>query len=251
MTADHIGRFIPGTPFFLRIAGRASRPLFAYCAVQGFIHTSDTDRYRLRLYIFSVITGVMNFVLNGLYPQAHHRVTTNIFTSLLMAFFILEEFCPVDDIYHHGSARKVVYITVFNMIIHSIAGKFLSANAMNIVSAVFPDVFHAEGSKLFFLMVAALYAGRRSRKGTVLYFGGYCLVYLALILLSNTSVYTAAPLPLSQLLFRYSIQWLQILALPVMLLYNGKKGAGLKYLFYIYYPLHIALLFVLGNTVFA
>ena len=51
-----------------------------------------------------------------------------------------------------------------------------------------------------------------------------------------------------QLLFSYSIQWLQILALPLMLLYNGKKGPGLKYFFYIYYPLHSAVLFVLGNT---
>ncbi|MBQ5325778.1 MAG: TraX protein, partial [Oscillospiraceae bacterium] len=53
-----------------------------------------------------------------------------------------------------------------------------------------------------------------------------------------------------QLLFRHSIQWLQILALPVMLMYNGRKGMGLKYLFYIYYPLHIAVLFVVGNIIY-
>jgi len=34
-------------------------------------------------------------------------------------------------------------------------------------------------------------------------------------------------------------QWLMILAVPFILLYNGEKGrGGLKYLFYIYYPLH-------------
>lgn len=46
-------------------------------------------------------------------------------------------------------------------------------------------------------------------------------------------------------------QWLMVLALPLMLLYNGKKGPGAKWLFYVFYPLHIWLLFLLANTLFA
>ena len=33
MLIDHIGEFIPGTPLFLRILGRASAPVFLFCSV--------------------------------------------------------------------------------------------------------------------------------------------------------------------------------------------------------------------------
>ena len=39
-------------------------------------------------------------------------------------------------------------------------------------------------------------------------------------------------------------------ALPLMLRYNGKKGPGLKYFFYFFYPAHTFFLFYLANFVF-
>ncbi len=244
MTIDHIGRFIPGTSITLRIIGRASRPLFAFCAVHGLHHTSDRGRYLDRLYVFSVITGVMNYVLNSIYPTAYHPLTGNIFSSLFIALFI------INSRLYGANLVRIIFMIMFNLGVHRVAAAFFPANVLNITGAIFPEMFHSEGGILFFIMVLMLNSGKESRKDTALCFGGYCLGYLLLVLLANTPAYTALPLPLPQLLFRYSIQWLQVLALPLMLMYNGKKGMGLKYLFYIYYPLHIMVLFILSNTVF-
>ena len=41
-----------------------------------------------------------------------------------------------------------------------------------------------------------------------------------------------------------------LFALPLMLRYNGKKGPGLKYFFYFFYPAHTFFLFYLANFVF-
>jgi hypothetical protein len=41
-------------------------------------------------------------------------------------------------------------------------------------------------------------------------------------------------------------QWMMIFSIPLILMYNGKKGISLKYLFYIFYPCHIAILYILS-----
>lgn len=44
-----------------------------------------------------------------------------------------------------------------------------------------------------------------------------------------------------------SIQWLGLLSVPLLALYNGKRGkAPLKSLFYIYYPAHLAVIYLIG-----
>lgn len=45
------------------------------------------------------------------------------------------------------------------------------------------------------------------------------------------------------LCFMSGSEWPVIFAVPLMLLYNGKKGNGPKYLFYLAYPLHIIIIY--------
>ena len=46
------------------------------------------------------------------------------------------------------------------------------------------------------------------------------------------------------------IQWYSLLTLPLLALYNGTRGKRkLKYLFYIYYPAHLVLLYVISMVV--
>lgn len=42
------------------------------------------------------------------------------------------------------------------------------------------------------------------------------------------------------------VQWYSLLAIPLLALYNGERGMlNLKYLFYIYYPLHLGIIYLL------
>ena len=45
----------------------------------------------------------------------------------------------------------------------------------------------------------------------------------------------------------YWIQWYSLAALPILALYNGTRGKwNLKYLFYVYYPTHLVVLYAIG-----
>lgn len=48
-----------------------------------------------------------------------------------------------------------------------------------------------------------------------------------------------------EVLLTENYQWMMIGALPFMLCYNGKRGRGMKYFFYVFYPLHISILAIL------
>jgi hypothetical protein len=47
----------------------------------------------------------------------------------------------------------------------------------------------------------------------------------------------------------FPFQCLMIISLPLMLKYNNQKGHGMKYFFYIFYPAHVLLLFLLSNFI--
>lgn len=48
------------------------------------------------------------------------------------------------------------------------------------------------------------------------------------------------------------IQWYALAALPIVLLYNGKRGKlRMGLFFYLYYPLHLVFLFLLKNLIYA
>ncbi len=43
----------------------------------------------------------------------------------------------------------------------------------------------------------------------------------------------------------WSIQLVAVLSLPIIALYNGERGKGMKYIFYIFYPGHLLLLYLI------
>lgn len=47
------------------------------------------------------------------------------------------------------------------------------------------------------------------------------------------------------------IQVFAVLALPFILLYNGEQGPRMKYVFYLFYPLHLLLLFVIRMSMYS
>lgn len=236
MLIDHIGQFIPGMPIWLNWLGRVSAPLFFFCAAWGLYYTHDRKRYLLRLYCFGVGMGVLDAVCNLFAKNAGAYVTNNIFVTLLGSALL----CTLLDTYRTDKVRGRKYLLVYLLV--QAAGTALCVLLMPIIplpmnvlltGALTANVLFCEGGPIFVIFGVAMYLckGSRMKLGVV-----YCL----LCLLFLPSGWEDA--------LMVNFQWMMIAALPLMLLYNGKKGPGLnKYFFYVFYPLHIAVLYAVGN----
>lgn len=266
MLIDHIGEFIPGTPLFLRILGRASAPVFLFCSVWGFQYTHSRRTYLTRMYLCSALMGILDGVLNASVAQPYEPCYNNIFSSLFIVclFICLWE---KDTRPWKKVAMTAAYLAV-NAAAVFLAGLLMRSSTLTgflvqnlgwdgtgcylAITGLLPNVFTCEGSIFLVAMGIVLHFCKGSRKKLCWGYGLYCAVYLGILvfigLQSESALSTGGWL---EFLFRDSIQWLQILALPLMLLYNGRKGHNLKYLFYIFYPAHIVLLFYLGNLLAA
>ena len=98
--------------------------------------------------------------------------------------------------------------------------------------------FISDGGTWLLLTGIAMYLCHKNLKKEVLAFVSVSLVWVLMaIVLTRPSFH--------DLMFKY-IEWMEIFAAPLMLCYNGQRGNGSKYLFYVFYPTHIYLLYALS-----
>lgn len=255
MLIDHIGEFIPGMPAFFRILGRASAPVFLFCTVWGFHYTHNRKVYLIRMYLCSALMGLLDCVLNASVVQPYEPCYNNIFSTL----FII---CLFIFLWEKGDRpwKKALMVLAY-LVINGAAVLAIGPIARGLagcfqwdyvtcylgVIGLLPNAVTCEGSYLIVLMGLVLFFCKGSKKKLCWGYGLYCGLYLGLLVyLGQTMPSNLSGGSWMDFLFRDAIQWLQVLALPLMLLYNGQRGRNLKYLFYVFYPLHIVFLFYLG-----
>lgn len=241
MLVDHIGEFIPGTPVWLNWLGRLSAPLFFFCAAQGLAHTHDRRKYLLRLYICGVIMAVLDLACNNLAAHPYMYIYNNIFVTIF-SFALLVELI---ELWRRDRRRGWLYAGLYALM--QIAAYALPAafsespvyGMSRFIGSILGSAVTCEGGVPWVLLGTALYWAQDDRKKLI-------ITYLAFSLFFFVSGFTPGA-GLRGLLY-YDYQWMMVLALPLMLLYNGRRGIGLKYLFYVFYPAHIVLLFFIGNS---
>lgn len=158
MLIDHTGAIIFPKLIILRIIGRIAFPLFAYSLVEGYIHTSNREKYFKRLVIFA-ITSQIPFSL--IYPGI-----LNIGFTLILAFIAL----LVIDLIKVNKKNMLNYTSLVMILI--------IANAVNVD-------YGAYGV----LIVLLLYVFKDNLK--------LCSVFLFIISLQNTiQLYMLVAIPL-------------------------------------------------------
>ncbi len=245
MLVDHIAQFIPGMPVWMHWLGRISAPVFLYCLVWGMEKTRDRFRYLLRIYLAGLVMGVMDFVVNLLYKDPYTPMSNNFFTTL----FLVGVLIAIIEMYRDDkdSGKRLALIVLIEqlvsvMICYMGSFGFGELHLEYLFCGILPNVLYTEGSFLCIVLGLLFYWYRKEPKWLAGTFGITCLIYAVLVFIEEG-------FSLQAVLYT-DYQWMMAVAIPFFLAYNGERGAGYKYLFYVFYPVHIVALFLIGNMVF-
>jgi hypothetical protein len=244
MLVDHIAEFIPGIPVWFHWLGRISAPLFMFCMIWGFHYTHDRKKYLQRMYGFGAAMGVIDLILNNIFHKPYQYIVYNIFVTLFLVGVIvwLIEYKRENKEKGTSLVFKFIAYQVVTTILCVLLGKYIHLYGMELfVGAIFGNLIFNEGSFIFVFLGVLMYFNKESKRSIAKAYGMFCLAYFVLTVMSGFSIDT---------LFMKYYQWMMIASLPFMLLYNGQKGKGLKYLFYVFYPAHLVILFLIGNLCF-
>ena len=244
MFLDHIHQMFAaaGAPMWLTMAGRLVFPIFLFTASESFSHTRSKKKYLKRLLIASWGMTVFTFVLQNLAPNENVVLMNNAFSTFFAAgLYMLAWDCLEKGVREKRPGqifRAVLYGLIpivsalpllavamlsFNENVPGIVIRLLAA-----VCLLLPSIFSVEGGVAMIALGALFYVFRKRRS-----------VQIAVLLLLSAAVYVVDG----------GVQWMMWLACIPIALYNGERGRGMKYFFYIFYPAHIGLLYLISAFV--
>lgn len=233
MVVDHIHQmFQPlGAPTWLDWFGRPVATIFFFASVIGFSHTHDKKKYMTRLFLFMVLMSVMTAILEKTINFDKVVLINNIFRDLFVGTMFM---AGIDQFKAAKKGNRVRHISggilwiALPFILSVIATMLVGNNGIalpvkQVIVATFPAILLAENNFMV-LLIPLLYLAKDNRKLQCLLIALTALVY---------GIFG-------------STQWIMIFAIIPIRFYNGQKGPGMKYFFYIFYPAHIALLYMLA-----
>lgn len=204
----------------LFLFGRIAFPLFAFQVAEGVRHTRSPGRYMVRLLMFGVLAEIPFRWMVGLATGVSSR---SYFTNVMFTLFLAVLACV--------SCRGLL-----KRGLPQFAG-LLPACAL----ALLADWLGTDYGAMGVLLVLALYlTDDPKRRLAVVALWSFINYGMALIDPGTYLVFDWFKVLVPLLYFGYAL-----LSLPLLFAYNGQKGRGPKYFYYLFYPVHLWLLMLL------
>lgn len=224
MLCDHTSDAIIGQFSFLNVIGRIAFPLFCFQIVVGYRHTKNVNKYLLRLFLFGLISQIPFSLF--CYSYLGRIDLLNVYFTLalgLLAIYMLDKF-----------PKKYKTLAIFLSLVLMIIAEFAKTDYGWFGVCLIICIY------LFYNDKSLFKVKNKKSENSITYFNNnilFVIVYLALLVIKFSDYIV---------LGAYNIALILIIGtfIPVifMLLYNGKKGPSLKYLFYAFYPIHLLIL---------
>ena len=214
MLMDHLWFAFPQVfPMWFHPISRVVSPIFAFLLVEGFFHTRDRKKYNLRLWGWAAFMQLGDIAINILLKSKEVSVYNNIFLTLALGLTIIS---VIENSKSKVGANKLMLITVSILLL--------------------PLSIFVEGGMAVIPFILITYLFRESDNKKII---GYVILSVILFKMSYVP-YPTVKETIEMLMF--NSDFLLILAVPFILMYNGERGINnkfSKYLFYVFYPLHL------------
>lgn len=239
MVLDHSHQMFyhMGAPLWLSMAGRMVFPLFLFTSAEGFAHTRSKGKYLARLGVGSAVMAAMTALLQQLIPNENVVLMNNAFST----FFVAGWYMLCWDVLTGSGplGKRICKALALSLVPLLSALPLLAVAQLSTTDAVplpllrilitlglmIPSLPFCEGGPAMAALGLAFYILRNHR-----------LLQIGILLLLSGLTYIMGS----------GYQWMMGLASLVMLLYNGQRGHGSRRFFYIFYPAHIAVLYLLS-----
>ncbi|GKT04688.1 hypothetical protein OKN36_22240 [Furfurilactobacillus sp. OKN36] len=183
-----------------------------------------------------------SFLLQTFLPvdNGHLGLLNNIFGTLFLGVFAMLGISKITDGRRENDQRLIWHgIGILSLeVLLSLVGTavlFVPNLSLRVVAArisqFIPNIFTTEGGPLFILLAVLFYLFRNNRWGQV--------ASLAIVSLIFTGLNFHG-------LFSTNYSWMMLGAIIPIALYNGQRGRSDKWFFYVFYPMHIWVLYLLA-----
>lgn len=253
MVLDHIHYFFGFTgaiPEWFSMVGRLGAPLFLFCLVEGFTHTHNRKKYFAKVYILSAAMSILLFLMaylgflvrpDGFYPM------NGIMTTFAILMIIWQGIDWLGQKKFLPGLLAIILPLAWPILASCLSLAFPAlATPMGILAYSILPAWGITGDSSWPVLVMGLvlYLFRKRRGAQVLAFSVYYILY-GVVYMSIMASFQMPDFEWAHLFTRY-YEIYGILAAPLMLCYNGKRGGGHKLLFYLFYPAHIYILYALS-----
>ena len=262
MTVDHMAAYGFEIPLFdahsyrMRMIGRIAMPLFLFLLTDSIRYTRSRPKLLLRLYLAAVGTGLFVSVTNWFFGDTvGHFVISNIFyTYLYVAIYVILIEGILEGIRGRnwkklllcaGGIAATAIPDVLNDYLRQIGfmrhGLTLEQSMLvgELIETFLTGPWNVEYTFLLVLMGVLMYfAGNKYGKTAVLVCFSFICYFGSKLVWNGTAFGDWLIFDTPFHIVLEVLQSRMILAAPIMLLYNGKKGRSGKWFFYLYYPLH-------------
>lgn len=212
MTVDHLAAVIcPNYPtdwwiILLHIIGRLAAPIFWYFVAEGYHYTRNRKKYAARLLLFAVIS---HFAYNFAFGIPFVPFQTSVFnqTSVIWSLFWGVIVLVIND-----SSKLKQWLKVL------------------LIIAICVITFCSDWSCIAVMAILQIGANRGNFKKQMIGMTVWVAMYAIIYAICINPIYGV-------------IQMFAAFTIPLLSLYNGERGKwkGMKWFFYLYYPLHLVI----------